>query len=79
MWGDQVRRIADSGYSTLLSPNLPDSQLAPGPTLAFAAAQAVLRAALGRTPASYDRPGAPAMRYCRTSKLNLALHHRRRR
>jgi alkanesulfonate monooxygenase SsuD/methylene tetrahydromethanopterin reductase-like flavin-dependent oxidoreductase (luciferase family) len=41
-WRDQVRRIADSGYSTLLMPDVPHWQPAPGPTLAFAAAQADL-------------------------------------
>jgi alkanesulfonate monooxygenase SsuD/methylene tetrahydromethanopterin reductase-like flavin-dependent oxidoreductase (luciferase family) len=38
-----VRRIADSGYSTLLMPDVPEWQPAPGPTLAFAAALADLR------------------------------------
>ena len=42
-WRDRVRRIADSGYSTLLMPDVPQWQPAPGPTLAFAAAQADLR------------------------------------
>jgi len=42
-WRDQVRRIADSGYSTLLMPDVPQWQPAPGPTLAFAAALADLR------------------------------------
>jgi alkanesulfonate monooxygenase SsuD/methylene tetrahydromethanopterin reductase-like flavin-dependent oxidoreductase (luciferase family) len=42
-WRDGVRRIADSGYSTLLMPDVPQWQPAPGPTLAFAAAQADLR------------------------------------
>ena len=42
-WRDQVRRIADSGYSTLLMPDVPQWQPAPGPTLALAAAQAHLR------------------------------------
>jgi alkanesulfonate monooxygenase SsuD/methylene tetrahydromethanopterin reductase-like flavin-dependent oxidoreductase (luciferase family) len=41
-WRDQVRRIAGSGYSTLLMPDVPHWQPAPGPTLAFAAAQADL-------------------------------------
>jgi alkanesulfonate monooxygenase SsuD/methylene tetrahydromethanopterin reductase-like flavin-dependent oxidoreductase (luciferase family) len=35
-WRDQVRRIADSGYSTLLMPDVPGWQPAPGPTLALA-------------------------------------------
>jgi alkanesulfonate monooxygenase SsuD/methylene tetrahydromethanopterin reductase-like flavin-dependent oxidoreductase (luciferase family) len=38
-----VRRIADSGYSTLLMPDVPHWQPAPGPTLAVAAALADLR------------------------------------
>lgn len=42
-WRDQVRRIADLGYSTLLMPDVPHWQPAPAPTLAFAAAQADLR------------------------------------
>jgi hypothetical protein len=33
-----VRRVADSGYSTLLMPDVPQWQPAAGPTLAFAAA-----------------------------------------
>ena len=32
-----MRRIADSGYSTLLMPDVPKWQPAPGPTLAVAA------------------------------------------
>src|SRR3989442_6829047 len=39
-WRDRVRRIADSGYSTLLMPDVPQWQPAPGPTLALAAALA---------------------------------------
>jgi alkanesulfonate monooxygenase SsuD/methylene tetrahydromethanopterin reductase-like flavin-dependent oxidoreductase (luciferase family) len=42
-WRDQVRRIADSGYSTLLMPDVPHWQPAPGPTLALAASVADLR------------------------------------
>ena len=42
-WRDRVRRIADSGYSTLLIPDVPQWQPAPGPTLAVAAALADLR------------------------------------
>jgi alkanesulfonate monooxygenase SsuD/methylene tetrahydromethanopterin reductase-like flavin-dependent oxidoreductase (luciferase family) len=38
-----VRRIADSGYSTLLMPDVPHWQPAPGPTLAFAAALTNMR------------------------------------
>lgn len=36
-WRDQVRRIADHGYSTLLMPDVQLWQPAPGPTLAVAA------------------------------------------
>jgi alkanesulfonate monooxygenase SsuD/methylene tetrahydromethanopterin reductase-like flavin-dependent oxidoreductase (luciferase family) len=36
-WRDQVRRIAGSGYSTLLMPDVQQWQPAPGPTLAVAA------------------------------------------
>jgi len=36
-WRDQVRRLADSGYSTLLMPDFPQLQPAPAPTLAIAA------------------------------------------
>jgi len=39
-WRDRVRRIADSGYSTLLVPDVPQGQPAPGPMLATAAALA---------------------------------------
>jgi alkanesulfonate monooxygenase SsuD/methylene tetrahydromethanopterin reductase-like flavin-dependent oxidoreductase (luciferase family) len=42
-WRDRVRRIADSGYSTLLMPDVPQWQPSPGPTLAVAAALADLR------------------------------------
>ena len=42
-WRDRVRRIADSGYSTLLMPDVPHWQPAPGPTLAVAATLADLR------------------------------------
>lgn len=42
-WRDRVRRIADGGYSTLLMPDVPQWQPAPGPTLAYAAALADLR------------------------------------
>jgi alkanesulfonate monooxygenase SsuD/methylene tetrahydromethanopterin reductase-like flavin-dependent oxidoreductase (luciferase family) len=38
-----VRRIADSGYSTLLMPDVPQWQPAPGPTLAIAATLSDLR------------------------------------
>jgi alkanesulfonate monooxygenase SsuD/methylene tetrahydromethanopterin reductase-like flavin-dependent oxidoreductase (luciferase family) len=42
-WRDGVRRIADAGYSTLLMPDVPRWQPAPGPSLAAAAALADLR------------------------------------
>jgi alkanesulfonate monooxygenase SsuD/methylene tetrahydromethanopterin reductase-like flavin-dependent oxidoreductase (luciferase family) len=42
-WRDRVRRIADIGYSTLLMPDVPRWQPAPGPTLAVAAGLADLR------------------------------------
>jgi alkanesulfonate monooxygenase SsuD/methylene tetrahydromethanopterin reductase-like flavin-dependent oxidoreductase (luciferase family) len=42
-WRDRVRRIADAGYSTLLMPDVPQWQPAPGPTLSFAAALANIR------------------------------------
>jgi alkanesulfonate monooxygenase SsuD/methylene tetrahydromethanopterin reductase-like flavin-dependent oxidoreductase (luciferase family) len=42
-WRNRVRRIADSGYSTLLMPDVPQWQPAPGPTLAAAAGLADLR------------------------------------
>src|SRR5436190_4847816 len=42
-WRDQVRRIAESGFSTLLMPDVRQWQPAPGPTLAVAATLADLR------------------------------------
>src|SRR5215207_8192322 len=42
-WRDRIRRLADSGYSTLLMPDVPQWQPAPGPTLALAAARTDLR------------------------------------
>src|SRR5260370_5121164 len=42
-WRDQVRRIADSGFSTLLLPDVQQWQPAPGPTLAVAATLTDLR------------------------------------
>ena len=42
-WRARVRRIAESGYSTLLMPDVPQWQPAPGPTLATAAALTDLR------------------------------------
>src|SRR5438445_11001991 len=42
-WQARVRRIADAGYSTLLMPDVPSWQPAPGPTLAVAACLANIR------------------------------------
>jgi alkanesulfonate monooxygenase SsuD/methylene tetrahydromethanopterin reductase-like flavin-dependent oxidoreductase (luciferase family) len=42
-WLDQLRRLADGGYSTVLMPDVPQWQPAPGPTLAMAAARSNLR------------------------------------
>jgi alkanesulfonate monooxygenase SsuD/methylene tetrahydromethanopterin reductase-like flavin-dependent oxidoreductase (luciferase family) len=42
-WRDSVRRIADAGYSTLLMPDVPQWQPAPGPMLALAAGLANIR------------------------------------
>src|SRR3954454_11502139 len=42
-WGDQVRRIADRGYSTLLMPDVPEWQPAPAPMLALASALTNMR------------------------------------
>src|SRR4051794_8807387 len=42
-WRDQLRGLADSGYSTILMPDVPQWQPAPGPTLAVAATITGLR------------------------------------
>src|SRR4051794_6501137 len=42
-WRERVRRIADSGYSTLLMPDVPRMQPAPAPMLAAAATLTDLR------------------------------------
>jgi alkanesulfonate monooxygenase SsuD/methylene tetrahydromethanopterin reductase-like flavin-dependent oxidoreductase (luciferase family) len=42
-WRDRVRRVADSGFSTLLMPDVPQWQPAPGPTLAVVATLTDLR------------------------------------
>ena len=42
-WRDQIHRIADSGYATLLMPDVPHWQPAPAPALAMAAAETNLR------------------------------------
>ena len=39
-WREQVRRLADLGFSTLLMPDFPQLQPAPAPTLALAASVA---------------------------------------
>jgi alkanesulfonate monooxygenase SsuD/methylene tetrahydromethanopterin reductase-like flavin-dependent oxidoreductase (luciferase family) len=42
-WRDQLRRLADTGYSTILMPDVPQWQPAPGPALAVAATVTGLR------------------------------------
>jgi alkanesulfonate monooxygenase SsuD/methylene tetrahydromethanopterin reductase-like flavin-dependent oxidoreductase (luciferase family) len=42
-WRDRIRRLADSGYSTLLMPDVPRWQPAPAPALALAAALTDMR------------------------------------
>ncbi len=42
-WRDQLLRLADSGYSTILMPDVPQWQPAPGPALAVAATLTDLR------------------------------------
>ena len=42
-WSDQVRRLSDLGFSTLLMPDVPHMQPAPGPTLALASALSNMR------------------------------------
>jgi len=42
-WRDRVRRLAGTGYSTLLMPDVPSWQPAPGPTLAVVAELTGLR------------------------------------
>ena len=42
-WRDRVRRLAGTGYSTLLMPDVPSWQPAPGPTLAIVAELTGLR------------------------------------
>src|SRR5438874_10226925 len=42
-WREGVRRIADWGYSTVLMPDVPQMQPAPGPALAVAATLADVR------------------------------------
>lgn len=42
-WRDRVRRLADSGYATVLVPDVPEWQPAPGPMLALASTLTELR------------------------------------
>ncbi|MER7071631.1 LLM class flavin-dependent oxidoreductase [Terrabacter sp. NPDC000476] len=42
-WRDQVKRLADQGFSTLLMPDVPHWQPAPAPVLATAAALTTMR------------------------------------
>src|SRR5690242_5698404 len=42
-WRDQLQRLADTGYSTILMPDVPQWQPAPGPALAVAASITDLR------------------------------------
>jgi alkanesulfonate monooxygenase SsuD/methylene tetrahydromethanopterin reductase-like flavin-dependent oxidoreductase (luciferase family) len=42
-WRDQVRRLADTGYSTILMPDVPEWQPAPGPVLAAIATMTDVR------------------------------------
>src|SRR6185436_5114236 len=58
-WRDSVRRIADSGYSTLLMPDVPQWQPAPAPTLAIAAALTDLRVGTWVYASHCAAPGAP--------------------
>ena len=58
-WLDQLRRLADSGYSTVLMPDVPQWQPAPGPTLAMAAARSNLRVGTW----VYASPLRPAWRH----------------
>ena len=64
-WRDQVRRIADSGYSTLLMPDVPQWQPAPAPTLAMAAAQTDLRVGTWVYASPCARRGPPPGRHTR--------------
>jgi hypothetical protein len=69
-WRDRVRRIADAGYSTLLMPDVPQWQPAPGPTLALArGACQHPRGHLGLCV-----PGTPALDHCVGSALAIGPH-----
>jgi hypothetical protein len=65
-----VRRIADSGYSTLPMPDVPQWQPAPGPTLAVAAALADLR--VGHLGVCF--PAAPGLEHRVGSTLAVGAH-----
>ncbi|WP_432943084.1 LLM class flavin-dependent oxidoreductase [Kribbella sp. CA-253562] len=59
-WRDRVRRIADSGYSTLLMPDVPTWQPSLAPTLATAAAITDLRVGSWVYAAALHQPWATA-------------------
>src|SRR5216110_818603 len=69
-WRDQVRRIADSGFSTLLMPDVQQWQPAPGPTLAVAATLADLRVGTW----VYASPLRLATEFRAVADLELANH-----
>ena len=68
-WQACVRRIADAGYSTLLMPDVPSWQPAPGPTLALAAALANIRVGTW-----VCVPGTPALDDGVGSALAIGTH-----
>src|ERR671935_142636 len=74
-WRARVRRIADSGYSTLLMPDVPQWQPAPGPTPASAAADVADTVTFTSLP---DESRAEVARLARDFRavrdLELALH-----
>src|SRR5260370_22364636 len=81
-WRDQVRRIADNGFSTLLMPDVQQWQPAPGPTLAVAATLADLRggtwvyASPLRTPWSMAW-GAPSLAVRTEGRFGMCIAPRR--
>jgi hypothetical protein len=58
-WLDQLRGLAGSGYSTILMPDVPQWQPAPGPALAVAATITDLRVATWVYASRCGRHGAP--------------------
>jgi hypothetical protein len=64
-WVEQVRRIADHGYSTVLMPDFPQLQPSPAPTLAVAATVADVRVGTWVYAAPCARPGSPRGRRIR--------------